>query len=99
MELKKRPLSIAFDVDGTLMVKGDSGQDVPNYSLIMVLAWFCNAGHEVYVWSGGGVGYAENVVRKLGLEKSVTVIAKGSKKVAIAFDDELVSLGITNVQV
>lgn len=87
--------TIAFDVDGTLI----TFDDTPCYDNIFALKYFVKLGTQVYVWSGGGLDYAQHWVNKLGLDKYVTVIEKGSMLVDICFDDESVSLAKINVRV
>ena len=79
---------IAFDIDDTL-IKHEPGKEAcPDYELIFVLKWFVNNGHEVLVWSGGGIDYASKWVSKLGIQNIVTVVSKEDKhNVDIAFDD------------
>ena len=85
---------IAFDVDGTLI---DLQQDTPRYEIIQMFLAFYRLGHAMYIWSGGGVDYAEHWRDKLGL---VALVApKGSFKPDIAFDDEHVTLGKVNIKV
>ena len=86
---------IAFDIDDTLakiVAQGQEYVQVPDYDLIQVMRWFINNGDEVYVWSAGGVDYAQMWLRKLGLTDSVTVIPKVDlgethPNMDIAFDD------------
>lgn len=85
---------ICFDVDGTLIRLKD---DTPRYEIIQLVQSFKKLGYTVYVWSGGGVDYAERWVYKLGLD--VKVIGKGEIKPDLAFDDEDVKLGIVNLKV
>ena len=81
-------MKVAFDIDDTLMkVRSADGVPVPDYDLIQVLRWFAQNGDDVIVWSGGGVSYAEMIVRRLGIEHLVTVTAKGSLRADICFDD------------
>ncbi len=75
--------TIAFDVDGTLI----NMKNAPKYWVIELLLWFKEAEWDIIIWSGGGVDYAQMVVRKLGLEEIVRVVPKGSEKVDIAVDD------------
>ncbi len=72
---------VAFDIDGTLWkIRQDKERNlidqVPDYDLINVLRWFYNNGDKVYVWSAGGMNYAQHIVDKLGLSHMVTVIPK-----------------------
>lgn len=87
---------VCFDVDGTLITIFDSS---PRYQVIQALLWFKTLpGIKVYVWSGGGIDYAEHWVEKLGLD--VEVIEKGSIVPDIAFDDQdSARLGLVTVPV
>ena len=90
---------IAFDVDGTLIKKTANG-DVPRYEIIQMLRTLVAAGHIVFVWSGGGVDYAESWARKLGLLPDVRVIAKSSSYgIQLAFDDEDLTIAEVTVRV
>ena len=57
------------------------------------MRFFNKIGWDIYVHSGGGCAYAENVVRKLGLDKEmhITIVAKGSTDIDfdIAVDDAI----------
>lgn len=86
---------IAFDIDGTLI--DETG--APRWEILWLLIWHTKRCHTVYVWSGGGVSYAETIVRRLGLTGMVTVVAKGNLIPDIAIDDEEVNLGKVNIQV
>jgi hypothetical protein len=105
---KKRNLKVAFDIDDTLYkVEHYADLDgfprfrqVPDYELIQVLKWFVNNKDEVYVWSAGGIDYAETIMKKLGLDKYVKIIQKGEgTDIDLCFDDEDVTLAKTNVQI
>ncbi len=77
---------------------------VPDYDLIQVLRWFHANGDDVYVWSAGGVDYAQTIVRRLGLDQFVTVIPKrepqdGNIFIDIAFDDCETQLARVDVRV
>lgn len=74
---------VCFDVDGTLITMGME-EPTPRYEIIQLLKWFQQA-HKVFVWSGGGIDYAQRWVQKLGL--GCEVIDKGSIVPDIAFDD------------
>lgn len=72
-----KKISIAFDVDGTL-IRNDSDGDMDGgipianeriRSLLITLASFKNT--KIIVWSGGGELYARQVVASLGLTKYV----------------------------
>lgn len=114
---------IAFDVDDTIwkIIRvnhegncncGGLGhvayRQVPDFDIIQVLLWFVNNGDEVFVWSAGGVSYAQMIVDKLGLTDMVKVIPKISsgrdlKKryegIDIAFDDCEALLGKVDIRV
>jgi len=93
-------ITVAFDIDDTLWkVRPDQKDQVPDYDLIAVLRWFYQNGDDVFVWSAGGIDYAVTIVKKLGLDEMVTVIAKGSMKVDLAFDDCETELGKVDIQV
>lgn len=78
---------VCFDVDGSIIRKSING-DVPRYDVISMLLRMVEWGNTVFVWSGGGVDYAEAWVRKLGLPDSVRVIPKNdSFGIDLAFDD------------
>ena len=106
-------MKIAFDIDDTLWkvrireVDGRQvGDQVPDYDLIQVLKWFYNNGDNIFVWSGGGVDYAQQIVDKLGLTDMVQVIPKvalnddsNPYNIDIAFDDEETDLAKVDVHV
>jgi len=89
----RKATKIAFDTDLTLI----DHQDRPLYNNINLLNWFIEKGYDCIMWSGGGIDYCEMWSRKLGFEGKVRVIAKGSEEVDLAFDDECVNLGKTNI--
>ncbi len=72
-------IRVAFDIDDTIWkVDRKHRIQVPDYDLINVLRWFANNGDEVFVWSAGGIDYAQTIVDKLGLTDLVKVIPKNS---------------------
>lgn len=83
-------------------------KQVLDYDLLQVLRWFVNNGDEVYVWSAGGIDYAQHFVDKFGIE-GVTVVGKmrtdkegvgtGMLKMDIAFDDCETRLAKVDVRV
>lgn len=87
-------MKIAFDVDDTIWkIDRKHGCQVPDYDLIQVLRWFVNNGDEVFVWSAGGLEYAQMIVDKLGLTDFVNVIPKGEfgnkqLDIDLTFDDD-----------
>lgn len=90
-------VKIAFDVDGTLIHPDGS----PRYEIIQMLLTFRKLGHFIIVWSGGGIGYAEHWVNKLGLfNEVVSIVEKGSVPVDIAIDDQSTTFpGAVSIQV
>lgn len=92
---------VAFDIDGTLIRMNDDGENVPRYDTLQLLIGLHDISHstQIFVWSGSGVDYAKRWTERLGIHKFVSVIAKGSVEVDIAFDDEEVTLGKVNIQV
>jgi len=69
-----KKITVAFDVDGTLIETGawDTGTMKPNVRivrLLVALASFKNV--RVVVWSGGGKDWADEAVDTLGLRKYV----------------------------
>lgn len=106
-------MKIAFDVDDTIWkirireVDGKKiGDQVPDYDIIQVLRWFVQNGDDVFVWSGGGVDYAQHIVDKLGLTELVKVLPKvrlyddsNPYEIDIAFDDSETKLAKVDVLV
>ena len=87
-------ITVAFDVDGTLV----GGKDWPRLDIIITLCCLCSY-CTVIVWSGGGVEYARMWGRRLDLPEGVLYLAKGSREVDICFDDQAVTLGTVNIRV
>jgi hypothetical protein len=96
-------MKIAFDIDDTLIipsvVTGD--RDVPNYDTIAILRWFQAQGHEIILWSGSGIDWANTWGSKLGLQpfKVLLKSKEASPYVDIAFDDCDVDLAKVNIKV
>ncbi len=84
-------MKVAFDVDGTLL----NYDRTPNFKVIRFFQQFESFGCEMYIWSGGGIGYAEQVMRNLGLKAKI--MEKGSFQADIAVDDQRVALGKVNI--
>lgn len=91
---------VAFDVDGTIYGSPFLHKGEPVLNLRTVLLMQLLKEHikniKIYVWSGGGQEYAEQIVTKFGLEPFVDrCFGKATYdetiygKVDIAFDDEL----------
>ena len=92
--------TIAFDVDGTRIENGKDYPDVPRYNVINLLNMYVMLGYQVFVWSGGGIQYAQQWVDRLGLNYNIVgVVAKGSFVPDIAVDDEEVNLGKISLKV
>lgn len=86
-----KKLKVAFDVDGTLRCNCTDTCSDPNarvVELFNMLASFKNT--DMYVWSGGGAGYAYQYARIFGLKISPNkCIGKiGAPKMDIAIDDQ-----------
>jgi hypothetical protein len=76
-------MKVAFDVDYTLV--GEHYE--PIYDNIWLFLWFQRHGHDMIIWSGGGVDYATYWAKKLGLK--ARIIEKCSESVDIAVDDAM----------
>lgn len=94
-----KDIIIAFDVDGTIYGSPfmNKGEPVLNLRTIQFMQLFREhiKNCKIYVWSGGGKEYAEQIVTKFGLERWVDrCFGKQDYdetidgKVDIAFDDE-----------
>jgi hydroxymethylpyrimidine pyrophosphatase-like HAD family hydrolase len=92
-----KKIKVAFDVDGTLIHQAGPLCDTPNYLVIGMFQMFESIGCDMIIWSGGGIDYAEQWARKLGL--SATILEKGSILVDIAIDDLDVLMGKVNLRV
>lgn len=95
-------MRIAFDIDDTLIIPAIATSmpaDTPNYEVINVLRFFQKQGHEIIVWSGGGVDYAAKWAEKLGLHPCTIRVKEKSEDVDIAFDDCMVDLAKVNIRV
>jgi hypothetical protein len=110
MMSEEKQLTIAFDVDDTLIIPCCAtgfDTDVPNYETIAIYRWFQAQGNYMIIWSGGGKDYAQQWAEKLGLtadeyhdkspEEEDGVYKR--RHVDIAFDDRNTTLGVVNVKV
>jgi hypothetical protein len=90
-------ISVAFDVDGTLIYQIGEKEDTPRYDVINFYHQFEKFGCTMYVWSSGGSDYANKWREKLGLQG--IVVQKGSFEPDIAVDNEEVNIGKINIRV
>lgn len=95
--MKMKQITIAFDVDGTLISNsnglGKEKLHIQTYNLMVLLSMMKNT--RIIVWSGGGKEYAEQIVNKYGLSLYVEACYGKHEydesvdgKVDIAFDDQ-----------
>jgi hypothetical protein len=89
-------MTIAFDVDGTLIDE----KDMPRLDIIGILRSllpYC----EIVVWSGSGAAYAQIWGRRLFLPEGITYASKMDcyPQPDICFDDMNVALATVNVRV
>lgn len=94
-------MKIAFDVDDTLIVPAvisATGRDCPNYHIINIFRFFQEQGHEMFIWSGGGIDYAKSWSEKLGLDATILEKTK-NEAIDICFDDCDVDLAKVNIKV
>ena len=85
---------ICFDVDGCLFnVNGTPRMEVINF-----MGALHDAGHEIWVWSGGGIPYAIHKCQQIDVP---IVFSRKYKtdEVDVCFDDENVSLAKTNIKI
>lgn len=71
-------ISIAFDVDGTLIKTEPDSNGMPIVNerirnLLIALSSFKNV--KIFVWSGGGAGYAQHIARQINISQYVTAYA------------------------
>jgi hydroxymethylpyrimidine pyrophosphatase-like HAD family hydrolase len=83
----KTKIKVAFDLDGTLIHQCGDLDESPRYEVIQFLQLFNKFGCEVFLWSGSGVENAQLWATKLGLQKIVKVVEKGSFVPDITIDD------------
>jgi hydroxymethylpyrimidine pyrophosphatase-like HAD family hydrolase len=74
--------SVAFDCDGTLM----NLDGTINTRLVDFAKSLIRAGFVVYVWSGGGIEYARDIARSVGLDGAI-IRFKGDVKPDLCIDD------------
>lgn len=95
-------MKIAFDIDDTLIVPSVAtgmGRDTPNYENIAIYRWFQAQGHEMVLWSGSGMDWAQTWGEKLGLQPFTVRVKEAAEDIGIAFDDCDVKLAKVNVRV
>lgn len=93
-----REITIAFDVDGTILKNGSIHDCELNLDVIKLMEILSRKmkNTRVIVWSGGGRDYAETIVRKYGLTRYVDRCYGKHEyeeeldggRVDIAFDDQ-----------
>lgn len=108
-----KKVKIAFDIDGTIITLGDMifsqktglrlvGEQKPNYPILNLLMDLSKLESiEIYIWSAGGIEYAQRWVERLGIEEYITGIIDKSKfhEMDICFDDNDVVLAKVNILV
>lgn len=93
-------LSVIFDVDGTLIYQVGENEDMPRKEIVELFHKFEALGCDMYIWSGGGVYYAETWRDRLGLNARVVPKLKSEDFVPdITFDDCAIHLGKVNIRV
>ncbi len=92
-------MRIAFDVDSTLIKKGITGREVPRHDVLDLYRWFQSHGCHMYVWSGGGVEYAQQWAEKLGLFDATIITKDEYHGIDISVDDMDVELAKVNIKV
>lgn len=95
-------MRIAFDIDDTLIVPAVAtgfDRDTPNYDTIAIYKWFQAQGHEMILWSGSGVDWAQTWGEKLGLQPFTVQVKQEDETVALCFDDCDVNLAAVNIRV
>jgi beta-phosphoglucomutase-like phosphatase (HAD superfamily) len=65
---KMRKITIAFDVDGTL-IDTNGFMNIGVVNLLILLRGFKNV--RIVVWSGGGADYARHHAERLGIDKHI----------------------------
>ena len=87
--------SVGCDIDGCLL---DEDGVTVRIAILQLLTSLKDLGFDVYIWSGGGVDYAKQIIRDLHIEDLVTIIPKGSETMSIAIDDiQTTMLGTINL--
>lgn len=83
MYFQMEPLIVAFDVDGCLIDINNK----PRPEVIALYRAFEELGYEMWVWSGGGQGYAEFHAARLGLKPHRVFAKDKNLKPHLAIDD------------
>jgi len=99
---KQKIKRIVFDVDGTLIDWNDFDRTPAGLrpkkkdDVITLMRAFNKLGWKIYVHSGGGIKYAENWIKELGLDKEmhIYIAMKGDKNIHfdIAVDDDALEI-------
>jgi phosphoserine phosphatase len=109
---RKLKITVAFDVDGTLIHWKENGEGIIKATMFDALIWWYDQSimgdlldqHiKIIVWSGGGKEYAESVCRRFGLTEYVseyrTKDMESATDVDICYDDQVVELAKINIRV
>lgn len=93
-------LKIAIDVDGCLISHFHGSKPVARVEVMAMLIALSKY-HDVFVWSGGGADYAKQVVRDLKLTDRCEGVDKleNDGSFDVCFDDKVVFLAKTNIQI
>lgn len=85
-----KKITIAFDIDGTLISNVDDSPNIKILTLFRILASMKNT--RLIIWSGGGVDYAELWARRLRLGNATWKVCckcpETAALVDIAIDDQ-----------
>lgn len=95
-------MRIAFDIDDTLIIPSVAtglDRDTPNYETIAIYKWFQEQGHEMILWSGSGMDWAQTWGEKLGLTPFEVRVKQFDPSIDLAFDDCDVLLATLNIKV
>lgn len=93
-------MNVAFDVDGTIALWNGT-ECKPNYQIIELMRRHWRLGDKIYVWSGGGIDYAQSICRRLGIENLVDgyLVKEKRSDIHLCYDDMEVNLAKRNIQI
>jgi hypothetical protein len=94
-------LKIAWDIDDTLIIPSvvTGNRDVPNYDTIAIFNWFQAQGHQMILWSGSGMDWAQTWGEKLGLLDFTVQRKEKDLSIDLCFDNCDVDLAKVNIKV